>query len=58
MTHAADIAAEFVRIEAEANKTPRGADHQAILRTVAAKFGVPLDEAREAVKRSTFTEPS
>lgn len=58
MTRAPDIAAEFARIEAAANKTPRGADHAAILRTVAAKFDVPLEQAREAVRNSTFTEPS
>ncbi|MBM1817191.1 hypothetical protein [Pseudosulfitobacter pseudonitzschiae] len=53
-----EIADEFARIEKVANRTPQGADHQAILRTVAAKADRSLDEVRAIVRNNTFMGPN
>jgi hypothetical protein len=53
-----EIADEFARIEKAANRTPQGADHQAILRTVAAKFDRPLNEVRAIILDNTFASPN
>jgi len=53
-----EIADEFARIEKAANRTPQGADHQAILRTVAAKFDRPLHEVRAIILDNTFASPN
>ena len=52
------IIAEFERIEALANRTTHGADHQHILRTVAAMAGRDLAEVRRIILDSTFTRPN
>lgn len=52
------IIAEFERIEALANRTKVGADHQQILRTVAAMAGRDLAEVRRVILDSTFTRPN
>lgn len=54
----AQIAAEFRRIEAVAMRTPQGADHEAILRTVAAKAEMPVDEVRRIILNDVFSEPN
>lgn len=54
----AEIIAEFERIEVAANRTPRGADHPAILRTVAKKAERPLDEVRRLILDNTFSGPN
>lgn len=52
------ITAEFLRIERAAMKTPQGADHEAILRTVAAKTERPVSEVRAIILDNAFTEPN
>lgn len=50
----AEIMAEFERMEAAANRTMRGADHQAILRDVAAMAGRDLAEVRRLILDGTM----
>lgn len=50
----AEIMAEFERLEAAANRTMRGADHQAILRDVAAMAGRDLAEVRRVILDGTM----
>lgn len=52
-----EINAEFVRIEKLANKTPQGVDHEAVLRTQAAKADRPLDEVRRIILDGCFMGP-
>jgi len=54
----AQILAEFERIEAAANKTPQGADHQRILATVSAMANRPMCDVRRLVLDNTFTGPN
>jgi hypothetical protein len=49
---------EYNRIEALANKTPQGADHDRILDIVTAKSGRPLSDVRKVVTENTFTKPN
>lgn len=51
-----DIITEFERIEAAANKTARGADHQQILRIVAEKAERPIEDVRRLILDNTFTK--
>jgi hypothetical protein len=52
------IADEYSRIEALANKTPQGADHDRILDIVTAKSGRPLSDVLRVVTENTFTKPN
>ncbi len=52
----AQIMAEFLRIEALAMRTPLGADHQHILRTVAAMSGRDVADVRRVVLDRNFTD--
>jgi hypothetical protein len=52
------IIAEFERIEAAANKTPQGADHEHILHVVTAKSGRDLSYVRRLIIDNTFTTPN
>lgn len=52
------ITEEFDRIEALANKTPQGADHDHILHVVTAKSGRPISDVRRVVLDSTFMNPN
>lgn len=52
------IIAEFDRIEAAANKTPQGADHERILHVVTAKSGRNLSDVRQIIIDNTFTRPN
>lgn len=52
------IADEYSRIEALANKGQQGADHDRILDIVAAKSGRPLSDVRRVVTDNTFTKPN
>jgi len=54
----AEINAEYLRIEAAMNRTPQGADHDHILRTVAAKAGRDVAEVRRVVLDRVFTGPN
>jgi hypothetical protein len=49
MTDRAAIAAEYLRREAEANRRPEGADHAAIMLSVALSYGVSPSFVRQAV---------
>lgn len=51
-----EIIAEFERIEGIANRTPQGADHQHILRTVAAMAGRDIEDVRRLIRDRTFTK--
>lgn len=54
------IAAEYERIEVAQNKLPRGADPEAIMQILAAKYlgpGVTLADIRRAVLDNVFTKP-
>ena len=51
----AQIMAEFLRIEAAMNRTPQGADHQHILRTVAAMSGRDVADVRRVVLDRNFS---
>jgi len=44
-----DAVDEFLRREADANRTPQGADCEVILRTVAAEYDVPRADLRRAI---------
>jgi len=50
------INAEYLRIEAAMNRTPQGADHQHILRTVAAMSGRDVADVRRVVLDRNFTD--
>jgi len=52
-----DAIAEFLRREAEANRTPQGADCEVILRTVAAEYAVPRADLRRAILDATVAGP-
>lgn len=49
------INAEYLRMEAVMNRTPQGADHQHILRTVAAMAGRDVADVRRVVLDRIFT---
>lgn len=51
------INAEYLRIEAAMNRTPRGADHDHILRTVAAMSGRDIADVRRVVLDKLFAGP-
>lgn len=51
-----EIVAEFERIEGIANRTPQGADHQHILRTVTAMAGRDIAYVRDLIRDRTFTK--
>lgn len=51
-----EIIAEFERIERIANRTPQGADHQHILRTVTAMAGRDIAYVRDLIRDRTFTK--
>ena len=53
----AEIISEFERIEAAANRTPQGADHQRILETLSAMSDRPLPEVRRLILDNTFAGP-
>lgn len=53
----AEIIAEFLRIEREANRKPQGADHEAILIWIAATAGRRIDEVRRLILDSTVMGP-
>lgn len=53
-----EIAAEFERIERIANRTPKGADHEAILRTVAAMADRDLADVRRVILDGIFSQPN
>ena len=50
------INAEYLRIEAAMNRTPQGADHDHILRTVAAMAGRDVADVRRVVLDRNFTD--
>jgi len=50
------IMAEFLRMETLMNRTPQGADHQHILRTVAAMAERDVADVRRVVLDRIFTE--
>lgn len=50
----AEIMANFERLEAAANRTTRGADHQAILRRVAEMAGRDLADVRRVILDGTM----
>ena len=52
-----DAVAEFLRREAEANRTPRHADYAAILRAVAAEYAVPRADLWRAILDATVAGP-
>ena len=52
-----DAIAEFLRREAEANKTPPGADFEAILQAVAAEYAVTRDDLGLAILDATVSGP-
>jgi len=54
----AEIISEFERIEAAANKTQQGADHERILHIVTAKSGRDLSYVRRLILDNTFTPPN
>lgn len=54
----AEIIAEFESIEAVQSRTMRGADYEAILRTVAAKAERPVSEVRELILDNIFARPN
>lgn len=49
MTDRAAIATEYLRREAEANRRKEGADHAALMLSVALMFGVTREDVRQAV---------
>lgn len=53
-----EIIREYERIEAEANKTPQGADHERILHIVTAKSGRELSVVRRVILDAVFTAPN
>lgn len=52
------INAEYLRIEAAMNRTPQGADHDHIMRTVAAKAGRDVADVRRVVLGRIFARPN
>ena len=52
-----DAVAEFLRREAEANRTPHGADYEAILWMVARVYAVPRADLRRAILDATVAGP-
>lgn len=48
---------DFKAIEAKANKTPRGADHAAIIKTLAVKYDRSLEEVSRIVIAHTVAGP-
>lgn len=52
------INAEYLRIEAAMNRTPKGADAEHILRTVAAMAGRDVAEVRRVVLGRIFSRPN
>lgn len=54
----AQIIAEFLRIEAVAQKRPQGADHARIYRTLAQKSGRDLEDVQAVVIAGTISQPN
>ena len=54
----AEIIAEFERIEAAANKTPQGADHEQVLIWLAVDSGRSITYVRRLILDNTFTPPN
>lgn len=48
----------FEKLEAKANATPRGADHELIMNIVAANTGKTISHIRQLVKTRTVTQPN
>ena len=48
---------DFKAIEALANKTLRGADHMAIIKTLAAKYDRSIEDVRQIVLSNTIAGP-
>lgn len=48
---------DFKAIEALANKAPRGADHMAIIKTLAAKYDRSIEDVRQIVLSHTIAGP-
>lgn len=56
MTDLSQAVAAYLDRERAANRKPQGADHGAILESVADDFGIPLSDLRKAVLDATFSE--
>jgi len=54
----AEIISEFERIEAAANKTPQGADHEQVLIWLAVDSGRSITYVRRLILDNTFTPPN